>query len=68
MAKPAGRWNTMRITARGSCVEVRLNGEQVVDVDLAETSRAERSGGGRGPAGDHRLDPWFRNIRIKELE
>ncbi len=34
VAKPAGEWNTMRITAKGRHVTVELNGTQIVDADL----------------------------------
>jgi len=37
--KAAGRWNTMEITARGTRMTVKMNGEQAVDVnDSAFTS------------------------------
>jgi hypothetical protein len=34
--KPAGEWNTMRITAKGRRVAVELNGVKTVDADLDE--------------------------------
>ncbi len=37
--KPAGEWNHMTITARGSKIEVSLNGEPVSSIDLATWTR-----------------------------
>jgi hypothetical protein len=31
--KAAGRWNTMRVTAKGDRMTVSMNGEQAVDVE-----------------------------------
>ncbi len=68
MAKPAGEWNRMVITCRGSQLQVAFNGEQVVDVDLSKTSRKDRPLVGHVGLQDHGLPLRFRNIRIKLLE
>lgn len=66
MAKPAGKWNRMIITCKGSQVEVKLNGEQVNEVDFAELERSAPSSGTIGLQ-DWGSPVWYRNIRIKEL-
>jgi hypothetical protein len=67
-AKPAGQWNRMVVTCRGKQVQVTLNGQQVVDVDLAEASRAAPPLKGRIGLQDNGDRVWFRNVRIKELD
>ena len=67
MAKPAGEWNKMRVTVEGTQLKVNLNGKQVVDVDLQNTSRSDRPMKGYIGLQDHGLNSWFRNISIKEL-
>lgn len=67
MAKPAGEWNRMVVTCRGTRLLVALNGEQVVDCDLTKTSRKNRPLVGAVGLQDHGQTLWFRNIRIKEL-
>jgi hypothetical protein len=67
MAKPAGEWNKMIVTAVGKQLKVNLNGEQVVDVDLEGTSRSDRPMVGYIGLQDHGLPLEFRNITIKEL-
>ncbi len=68
MAKPAGQWNRMIVTCRGPRLTVNLNGEQVVDVNLSETSRKDRPMKGYIGLQDHGLPLAFRNIRIKTLD
>lgn len=41
-AKPAGEWNATRIVLKGSKVEHWLNGEKVVDADMASADWSER--------------------------
>jgi hypothetical protein len=67
MAKPAGEWNRMVVTCRGKQLEVRLNGEKVVDVALDKTSRKDRPLVGYVGLQDHGLPLEFRNIRVREL-
>lgn len=67
MAKPAGEWNRMTITCKGSNLKVKLNGEQIVDVDLAKTDSKDKPLAGYVGLQDHGLPLEFRNIRIKEL-
>lgn len=67
MAKPAGEWNRMAVTCRGPRMQVELNEEQVVDVDLAETSRRDRPLVGYIALQDHGLPLWFRNIKMRVL-
>ena len=68
MAKPAGEWNHMVVTCRGSRMQIELNGEQVVDVDLSETSRADRPSVGYLGFQDEAKKVEYRNVRIKELQ
>jgi len=68
MAKPAGEWNFMRVIARGSLLKVHLNGEQVVDVNLENTSRSDRPAKGYVGLQNRGLPVWFRNVKIEELD
>ncbi len=76
--KPLGEWNEEEIRADGSRVMVTLNGERVVDVDLATlspdggTPDGKRHPGIRNKGGRiclcwHNDTMWFRDLRIKEL-
>lgn len=67
MARPAGEWNRMIVTCRGTRLQVELNGEQVVDVQLDQTSRRHCPPEGSIGLQDHGLSLEFRNIRIKTL-
>jgi len=68
MAKPAGEWNRMIVTCKGTQLQVNLNGEGIVDVDLSKTAARDRPLVGHVSLQDHGLPLWFRNIRIKELK
>ena len=72
--KPAGQWQSLRIRCEGRNCEVWVNGEQVIDADLAKL--AEQHGdkvlGLKRTTGligiqNHGTPVAFRNIRIKEL-
>lgn len=83
-AKPAGEWNTMRVTARGPKVRVELNGRVVIDANLDDWSEA-----GKNPDGTknkfktalkdlpraghiglqyHGHDVWFRNVSVTRAQ
>lgn len=75
--KPAGEWNTQEVIAKGSKIKVILNGEIILDGDIAEASKngtidkREHPGlhnktGHIGFLG-HGSVLRFRNIRIKKL-
>ncbi len=82
--KPAGEWNRMEITCDRNRIKVKLNGEEVVDMDLDQWAKA-----GEGPDGaknkftkalkdfpreghlgfqDHGKAVWFKNIKVKPLK
>ena len=81
---PPGEWNTYRLTCRGSRIQVELNGEQVVDMDIAQWRMPHRNPDGtwnkfptpgtafarEGHIGlqDHGKPVWYRNIRVKRLD
>ena len=67
MAKPADEWNKMRVTVMGTQLKVNLNGEQVVNVNLQNTSRSDRPMKGYIGLQDHGLPLQFRNVSIKKL-
>ncbi|MEW6356408.1 MAG: DUF1080 domain-containing protein [Planctomycetota bacterium] len=83
MAKPAGEWQHMVLTAKGSKLTVELNGEIVLDVNLDDWTEAEKNPDGSknkfktaykdmprtGHIGfqDHGQKIWLRNIKIKRL-
>lgn len=67
--RPAGEWNEVEITCRGSKVQVTVNGRRVQDFDADQVPALR----GRLRAGfiglqDHESDVWFRRVRIKELD
>jgi HEAT repeat protein len=75
--KPVGEWNSEEIIARGSRVQVVLNGSLIVDGDILESSKdgtidhqqhpgLQRASGHIGWL-SHDSIVRFRNIRIKDL-
>lgn len=75
--KPVGEWNTEEVIAQGNHIQVILNGEIILDGDLAEATKngtadhKEHPGlfnktGHIGFLG-HGSEVRFKNIRIKEL-
>lgn len=81
--KPAGEWNHVAITCRGSLIAVELNGEKVTQVDLDLFTQPNRRPDGTqhkfdmafkdqprsGYIGlqDHGSPCWFKNIKLKPL-
>lgn len=73
--KPVGEWNQQEVVARGSKVQVILNGATILDADIDEVTDPEllakhpglkRRSGHIGFLG-HNDPVEFRNIRIKKL-
>lgn len=78
---PAGTWNTVRLIVHGSKVEHHLNGEKIVEYDLASPDWAEKVANskfrdlprfGKVPRGhialqDHGDRVAYRNLRIRPL-
>jgi hypothetical protein len=75
--KPVGEWNYEEIVAKGSKIKVTLNGELILDGDIADASKngtvdhnehpgLKRSSGHIGFLG-HGSVLRFRNIRVKRL-
>lgn len=74
--RPTGEWNYEEVTVNGDRIQVRLNGVEILDVDLAkvrakpvdgrEHPGASRKSGHFGFAG-HNDPVEFRNVRIKPL-
>jgi hypothetical protein len=73
--KPVGEWNTEEIKADGTKITVTLNGQVIVDADLATVTdeKVLKSHPGlKNPKGHigflgHGAQVEFRNLRIKEL-
>ena len=81
--KPAGEWNYEEVMADGSHIKVRLNGEEILDVELSQLDLDKcldgtahpglrRTSGGIGWLGhlngyEKEGAVFFRNIRIKTL-
>jgi sugar phosphate isomerase/epimerase len=67
---PAGQWNHMKITVKGSRIHVEINGQQVLDWE-AEPRGKVRDFAGSGYIGlqnhDSRSPIYFRNIFLKKL-
>lgn len=61
--RPAGRWNTVTIIARGKRILFEMNGKTVVDTEL---DRSARGFIGLQNHDDHSVVK-FRNIRLEEL-
>ncbi len=76
--KPIGEWNTEEITAKGNHIVVKVNGQVIVDADIAEASKdgtidGKKHGGLLNQQGylgilGHGGGVGFRNLRIKELK
>ncbi|MGI6461409.1 MAG: family 16 glycoside hydrolase [Candidatus Hydrogenedentales bacterium] len=75
--KPVGEWNEQEVIADGPHIVVKLNGEVIVDADIAEASKDGtldgkehpgllRESGRLGFCG-HGDVLYFRNLRVKEL-
>ena len=75
--KPVGEWNTQEVTVDGDQIKVVLNGETILDADLAEIRKnptldkqdhpgLDNETGHVGFLG-HGAKVEFRNLRIKEL-
>lgn len=67
-AKPAGEWNRFQITVRGNVVVVRLNGQEVNQVDLSLEKWKDRPKSGYIGFQDHGLPLSLRRIRIRAVE
>ena len=75
---PAGEWNSEEITVQGSHYLVVLNGEIIVDADIAEAAKPQPMDGKEHPGIDrteghisllgHHSAVAFRNLQIKELQ
>jgi len=74
--KPAGQWNSYEVTAVGRRIKVRINGKQVVDVNLNTVTDPAtlaahpgmlRDKGAVGFAGHGPAEVRFRNVRIRDL-
>ena len=74
--KPAGEWNTEEVTANGSHITVKINGEVVTDADIAnitETMDGRQHPGLHNESGaigflGHGAKVMFKNVRVKELD
>jgi len=73
--KPAGQWNTEEVTANGSHITVKINGEVVTDADISgitETVDHRQHPGLHNESGaigflGHGAKVMFKNVRVKEL-
>ena len=82
-AKPAGEWQHMVLTAKGSKLTVELNGTTVLEVDLDQWTEPKKNPDGsknkfktaykdmarKGHIGfqDHGKPVWYRNVKLKDL-
>lgn len=81
--KPAGEWNHVVLTCKGSSIKIVLNDRPIIDMDLDNWTEPHKNPDGtdnkfntaykdmprRGRIGfqDHGDAVWYRNIRIKPL-
>ena len=68
MVKPAGEWNRYIISMIGTDLKVRLNGEQIVDIDLSQSAMKDRPLEGYISFQDEGKPIWYRNVMIKEID
>jgi len=66
-AKPAGEWNHMKVTVKGTKATVELNGTVVNEVDLSQGQLKSRPPTGTIGFQDHGLPLSLRNIKVREL-
>ncbi|MEQ8847157.1 family 16 glycoside hydrolase [Botrimarina sp.] len=80
-SKPAGQWNTGRITVSDGRVEHWVNGQKVVSTEIGSKEWNDRVSGskfaawdrfakadaGRLALQDHGSKVWYRNLRVKRL-
>ena len=63
LVRPAGEWNTVTLTAKGARATIEMNGEKVLDTEIARSPR--------GYIGlqnhDAKSEVRYRNIRIETL-
>jgi len=81
--KAVGEWNHLIVTARGSLIDIELNGEKVNHIDLAKFTEPNKRPDGsshkfdiaykdhprEGYIGlqDHGSNCWYKNIKLKPL-
>jgi Domain of Unknown Function (DUF1080) len=68
MSKPAGQWNRMIITCESDRMQVKLNGEVVINLDLNKSQRTQSVRSGRIGFENKNSPVAFRNVRIKVLK
>lgn len=76
--KPVGRWNTQEVIAKGSQIKVIVNGQTIVDADIAEAAKKPTLDGKNHPGLKrteghlallgHGSVVKFKDIRIKNLK
>lgn len=83
-AKGAGEWNTVNIRCEGPMIWVKVNGEQVAELDVDTLDQPGLRADGtkhkfpcaikdfsrKGYIGlqDHGTDVWFKNIKLREIK
>jgi len=83
-AKPAGQWNTYRVTCLGPNVTIEVNGKNVNEANLDKWTEPNKNPDGSknkfpraikgfartGYIGlqDHGRPVWYRNVRVKRLD
>ena len=68
MSKPAGEWNQLVIKSADNRLLVKLNGEQIHDLDVSKSAVKDRPKAGYIGLQDHGLPLEFRNIEIQVLK
>ena len=65
---PAGEWNRMAVTLKGSKLKIMLNEQIVQDIDIEELKPEDKKLSGKGWIAfqDHGQEFWLRNIKVKK--
>jgi hypothetical protein len=84
VTRPTGEWNQAILTCQGSLITVKMNGEQILQIDLNQWTEAGKNPDGSGNKfraaykdmarkgflglQDHGGRVWYRSVKIKVLD
>ena len=68
MSKTAGEWNRMIITCEGDRMQVKLNGEEIINLDLSKSEKCRDVHAGHIGFENSNTAVAFRSVRVKALK